>query len=254
MTWTALVLAGSRPGGDPFAAQFNTDLKALIPVAGEPMVRHPIAALLSSGAVAQIRVLAQNVDRLRAVLPDDPRVSVEASQGTITETLLKICSDPDTIWPLFVTTADHALLTPEMIHEFCWRSARSDVAIGIVSKRRLMARLPHSKRTWVPFKGGAYTGANMFVLRSEKVAPVIDLWRSVEQDRKRASKLIWSMGPSLALRVLFRRLTIDETLHKISVRVGVSIRAIRLSDAHAAVDVDKMSDHKLVESILADRA
>lgn len=254
MTWTALVLAGSRPGGDPLAAQFNTDLKALIPVAGEPMVRHPVAALLQSDAVAAVRVLAQDVERIAAVLPNDPRIKIEASQGTIAETLLRICGDPNTVWPLFVTTADHALLTPEMIHEFCWRSARSDVAIGIVSKRRLTARLPHSKRTWIPFKGGAYTGANMFVLRSDKVAPVIELWRSVEQDRKRASKLIWSMGPRLALRVLFRRLTIDEALHKVSVRVGVSIRAIRLSDAHAAVDVDKMSDHQLVESILAKRA
>jgi GTP:adenosylcobinamide-phosphate guanylyltransferase len=254
MTWTALVLAGSRPGGDPLAAQFNIDLKALIPVAGEPMVRHPVAALLSSGAVAQIRVLAQNAERIRAALPDDPRLSVEVSQGTIAETLLKICSDPDTIWPLFVTTADHALLTPEMIHEFCWRSARSDVAIGIVSKRRLTARLPHSKRTWIPFKGGAYTGANLFVLRSDKVAPAIEAWRAVEQDRKRAWKLIWSMGPSLAFRILLRRLTIDDALHKISVRLGVSVRAIRLSDAHAAVDVDKMSDHRLVESLLAKRA
>jgi hypothetical protein len=31
---TAVVLAGSRPGGDPFAQGYGTDLKALIPVAG----------------------------------------------------------------------------------------------------------------------------------------------------------------------------------------------------------------------------
>ena len=41
MGWTAIVLAGSRPGTDSFAAQHGTDLKALIPVAGTPMVRRP---------------------------------------------------------------------------------------------------------------------------------------------------------------------------------------------------------------------
>ncbi len=32
---TAVVLAGSRPGGDPFAQAYGTDLKALIPVGGD---------------------------------------------------------------------------------------------------------------------------------------------------------------------------------------------------------------------------
>ena len=48
VTYTAIVLAGSRPGRDAFAEQFGTDLKALIPVAGEPMVRRPVRALLAS--------------------------------------------------------------------------------------------------------------------------------------------------------------------------------------------------------------
>ena len=52
MTFTAIVLAGSRPGRDAFAESFGTDLKALIPVAGEPMLRRPVRALLSSRGVA----------------------------------------------------------------------------------------------------------------------------------------------------------------------------------------------------------
>ena len=45
MNWTALVLAGSRPGVDPFAAAHGTNLKALIPVGGVPLVARPVAAL-----------------------------------------------------------------------------------------------------------------------------------------------------------------------------------------------------------------
>ena len=39
--YTALLLAGSRPGGDPFAARYGASMKALIPIAGEPMVLRP---------------------------------------------------------------------------------------------------------------------------------------------------------------------------------------------------------------------
>ena len=85
--WTALVLAGSRPGADAFAHSHGTDLKALIPVAGEPMVRRPVIALLASPRIAAIRVLAQQPERVGAVLPANPRLTVERSAGTIAQTL-----------------------------------------------------------------------------------------------------------------------------------------------------------------------
>src|SRR5206468_12541929 len=40
--WTALLLAGSRPQGDPLARSMMLGHKALIPLAGEPMVLRPL--------------------------------------------------------------------------------------------------------------------------------------------------------------------------------------------------------------------
>jgi GTP:adenosylcobinamide-phosphate guanylyltransferase len=254
MRWNAIVLAGSRPGVDPFAQSLGTDLKALIPVAGEPMVQRPVRALLECDVIASVTVLAQQVERIAAVLPSDPRLSVKRSDGTIAATLLALCDDPDTAWPLLVTTADHALLTPGMVSELCLRSARSDVGIGVVTKRRLMSAFPGSRRTWLRFKGAAFTGANLFVLRSQKVAPAIEMWRSIEQDRKKVMRVFWSLGPLLFLRIMLRLVTLEDALHKVSGRLGVSIRAVRLSDPCAAIDVDKASDHAQVEHILAGRA
>ena len=251
MHWHAIVLAGSRPGVDRFAQSFGTDLKALIPVGGEPMVVRPVRALLESPSVGSVTVLAQQPERIAAVLPDDPRLSVKTSEGSIAETLLALCEDPQTPWPLLVTTADHALLSPEMVHEACWRSTRTDVGICVVTKRRLTRAFPDSKRTWLRFKGGAYTGANLFVLRSSKVAPAIEIWRSIEQDRKKVMRVFWSLGPMLFLKIMLRQVTIEDALHRVSVRLGVSIRPVRLSDPRAAIDVDKASDHAQVEAILA---
>ena len=186
MSHTAIVLAGSRPGPDPFAASFGVATKALIPIEGEPMVRRPVAALLASDQVGDVIVLAQSPDTIAAPLPADPRLRVAESGDTIAATILALCASADTRWPLLVTTADHALLDTATIDEFIAAVEGADITIGMVERANLLRRLPQTKRTWLKFRGGAYTGANLFALRSPKVAPAIEQWRAVEQDRKKA--------------------------------------------------------------------
>ena len=247
--WTALLLAGSRPGGDPFAERYGVDMKALIPIGGEPMVLRPLRALLASRNVKMVRLLTQEPDRIAPVLPEDDRWSVEPSGGTIAETLMRICSDKRTRWPLLVTTADHALLDEAMIDQFCFEAEGADLAIGVVTKSALEKRLPQSRRTWIGFRRGKYTGANLFALTSPKASNAIELWRSVEQDRKKGWRLLLALGwPGLL--GLLRLRTLDETLDAMSRRLGLRLKGVRLDDPLAAVDVDKPQDHELVTAIL----
>jgi GTP:adenosylcobinamide-phosphate guanylyltransferase len=253
MAATAVVLAGSRPGGDPFAQSHGMDLKALIPVGGEPMVRRPVEALLATD-VSAIRVLAQQPERIHEVLPSDPRILVGASGDTIASTLEKMCVDPKVQWPILVTTADHALLTPEMIADFLGKSRGADIAIGVVSRDALMKRLPQTQRTWLKFRGGAYSGANLFLLGSPKIRSTLELWRSNEQNRKKAWRMLLTVGLFAGLGALLRLRTLQQTLDSVGRKLNLSIRAVELSDPLAAVDVDKPADHELVEAIIAGRA
>jgi hypothetical protein len=250
----AIVPAGPGPGRDAFAATHGNDLKALIPVAGEPMVSRPVAALLSSDRIAAVRVIAQQAERIRAALPSDPRLTIASSDATIAATLEAVCTDPATAWPVLLTTADHALLDTAMIDDFCSRAADADIAIAVVERRALLARLPATRRTWIRFKGGAYSAANLFLLRSPSVAPAIALWRSVEQDRKKGWRLLLAMGPALLLGSVLRLLTLDQALRRIGRRLRLDVRAVDMANPLAAVDVDKADDHALVEAILAGRA
>ena len=254
MSWTAVVLAGSRPGPDPFADSFGTDLKALIPVAGEPMVRRPVRALLASGNIAKVLVLSQSPERIAAKLPDDPRVESRESQGTIAATVLALLDDPGTVWPLLVTTADHALLDTAIVDEFCGAGDGADIAIGVVERANLLRRLPNSQRTWLKFRGGAYTGANLFALGSPKIARAIALWRTVEQDRKKGWRLIGLLGPAVLLGSVLRLLSIDDLFARLGHKLGLTITAVRLSNPLAGIDVDKPADHALVEAILKGEA
>lgn len=254
MKYAAILLAGSRPGRDEFARQFGTDLKALIAIAGEPMVRRPVRALLASKSIGQVLVLSQAPERIAAVIPSDPRIEFRQSRGTIAETILNLLADPTLQWPLLVTTADHALLDPATVDEFARAAEGADVAIGVVERRNLLARLPETERTWLKFRGGAFTGANLFALKSPAVRPAIEQWRSVEQDRKKAWRVIALLGPAVLVLAGLRLISRDEVLSRLGVRLGLTIRAVQLSNPLAGVDVDKPADHTLVEAILAGQA
>ena len=252
--WTALVLAGSRPGADPFAEAYGTDLKPLIPIGGEPMVAKPVKALLSAPEIEQVRVLTQQPDRIAAMLPSEPRLSVEPSGTSIAATLAARFADQSTRYPLLVTTADHALLDPAMIADFCSQAEGADLAIGLVEKKALAARLPQSQRTWLKFRGGAYSGANLFAFGSARAAGAVEMWRSVEQDRKKGWRMIAALGPFALAGAALRLRTLDQTLASVGLRLGMTIRKVELANPLAAVDVDKPADHQLVTAILEGRA
>ena len=251
--WTALLLAGSRPGRDPFAEAHGTDLKALIQIAGRALVAFPAAALLAAPEIASVRVLTQQPERLKSALPDDPRLSVESSGATIAATMETILANPATRFPLLITTADHALLTRAIIADFCAHAAGADLAIGVVERAALAARLPGTRRTWIGFRSGAYSGANLFAFGSARAASAVALWRSIEQERKQGWRLLGALGLT-GLLGLARLRTLDQTLAAIGRRLRIEIRKVELTDPLAAVDVDTPADLALATALLDGRA
>jgi hypothetical protein len=117
-----------------------------------------------------------------------------------------------------------------------------------------MRRLPETKRTWLKFRRGAFTGANLFALSSPSVAPAIELWRSVEQDRKKGWRLVSLLGLAVLVGTVLRLLTIDAVTARVGHKLGLTVKAVRLSNPVMGVDVDKPADHALAEAIIAGRA
>jgi len=155
---------------------------------------------------------------------------------------------------VLVTTADHPLLTVEMIETFLGDSRGVDLAFGLVERKTIEAAHPQSRRTWLRFSDGDYSGANLFALRTEATKAALELWSSVEQDRKKIGKLVFRFGPILALRALTRTISLDAAITRIAGRLGLTARPVRLPFAEAAMDVDKQSDLENAERILAHRS
>ncbi len=253
--WTALVLAGQRPGVDPLAAAFGLQAKALIPVAGEAMLSRVLRALAAAPKIARIIVLAQDAQALLtspelAWAAADRRITARVSGTTISGSVLAAINDPAIGLPVLVTTADNVMLTPATIAEFIAGAGTSDVSVAMVERKLLEATVGPNQRTWLTFRAGAFTGANIFALSAPGAANVLRFWEGIEQDRKSVLRLAAHFGPALMLKLLTRRLTVKGALSAAGARLGATIAPVLLSDGRMGVDVDKPEDHRLAERLL----
>lgn len=251
--WTAIILAGQRPGPDPLANHFGKSWKALVEVAGEPMLARVVRALADTAKVSRTLVLCQEPEALRQAAETAGPVVLLASQTGISESLLRVAGTAEAPWPVLVTTADHPLLTPAFISAFLANSSGCDLAIGMVERKVMRAAYPDNQRTWLKFRDGHWSGANLFALNSDAARHALLLWADAEQDRKRAWKLFLHFGPWLAFRALTRTIGLHDALRIAGARMGMTARLVPLPDAETAIDVDKPSDHALAERILAAR-
>ena len=249
----AILLAGSRPGPDPLLTGSGVSTKALLPIAGQPMLVHVVAALRASPLIGPITILAQ----ASAELATEPGLAgfadlhfADSGQG-ISASLAAALPEGDA--PVLVTTADNVLLTPAMIAAFLTDAEDSDVAVAMVERRVLLARYPVSKRTWLKFRGGWWSGANLFRLRGRRVLPLLDFWGRIERDRKKGLKIVAAFGPWLLIGALLRLFTIQQGVARAGRRFGLKAKVVPMAEGEACIDADKPADIELIERILAAR-
>jgi GTP:adenosylcobinamide-phosphate guanylyltransferase len=257
---TALLLAGSRPGIDPLAAHFGTSSKALVPLAGEAMLSRVARALVEHPAIASVIVLAQGDHALMAHpdtswMKDHPAIRFEAGGDSVSGAVAEALERHPGGYPFLVTTADHGLLDRAILDGFIGRAESLDVdlAFGMVERRVLEAAYPGNRRTWVHFRGGSYSGANLFWMASPAALNALGLWRTIEHQRKRGWAIIRAFGPLMLVAVALRIVTLAGALRWAGRRLGLRAATIEMPIAEACIDIDKVEDHVLATRILAAR-
>jgi hypothetical protein len=157
--------------------------------------------------------------------------------------------------PVLVTTADHALLTAEMVDHFCREARRPghDVVAGVARHELVSAAFPGTRRTVTRLQDGGFCGCNLFAFLTPRARAAADFWRQVEQRRKAPVLLVRAIGWGAVVRYLLGRLTLHQALGRLSERTGIGVGVVEMPFPDAAVDVDSVEDRLLVESIVARR-
>lgn len=234
----AVVLAGSRGGTDPVAGYAGVSDKALITIGGQTMLARVIGALHEAG-IGQVAVAA-NAPAVVAEAAQHGAEPLAAAAGPSASTADALATLGA---PLLVTTADHALLRADWVRDFVARvPAGADVAVLLARREAIEQTAPGSRRTYLRFADGDWSGCNLFLLATPKAKAAVRLWQSVERDRKRPWRIVGRLGPGLLLRYLLGRLSLADAIARLGRRADVSAVVIEASDGLAAVDVDKPAD------------
>jgi hypothetical protein len=155
--------------------------------------------------------------------------------------------------PVLVTTADHALLQPEMVEYFCREALASgcDVVAALASYSQIMIKYPGMRRTRTRFRDGDFCGCNLFAFLTSKSHAAADFWRRVENDRKRPVKMLGALGWLVVLRYLLGLLSLEDALRHVSRRMALQAGVVIMPFPEAAVDVDSVGDWEVAQGIAA---
>jgi len=250
--YTALVLAGRRGPDDPLASSRGASHRALLPVAGVPMLARVLTALRGARQVGRIWVSIDAPEVLESVLAPFRDVSlhrsVESPARSVADALDSMNAER-----VLVTTADHALLSGARVDGFLAGAAatQADVAVGVVERSAFADADASAARTWIRLRCGSYTGANLFAFQHARARNAATFFARAERHRKKPWRMIAALGPTLAIEYLAGTLDLEAAFKQVSRAAGAVIRPVLLVEAVAAIDVDKAADLALAEKILA---
>ena len=254
---TAIVLAGDRTKSDALIQHSNADSKAMIDIDGTPMVRRVLNSLRSAKTVRNIILSGPESSELAR----DPTLSQWVESGEVgwgppgptpSTSTYQVMDTVDLEQPLLLTTADHPLLTAEIVDAFT-RQAQSDdvdVAVGLAPHALVLDAYPGIHKTVMSFSDGDFCGCNLFAFLTPEGRRAARFWRRIEQQRKKPMVLIGLLGWRSVIRYRLGMLSLEEALTRLGKRLGLRIRAVILPYANAAIDVDSIADLILVRGSL----
>jgi len=253
----AIVTAGGIPQPqDPLYTYSNGDSKALIDVAGKPMVQWVLDALGDARNVDNVIVIGlspksgvtckkplhfvSNQGRMLANIVAGVNKSLELNRKT--EYLLVVSSDIPTLKPEMV----------DWLVDTCMQT-QHDLYYGVCPRDVMEARFPDSKRTYTKLKDIELCGADVNITHVRMATEHLDMWESLIGSRKSPLKQAGMIGLDTFFQVLTRSITLDELVEKVCNRIGIQGRAIRWEYAEPCMDVDKPHQLQLLRADLSEQ-
>ncbi len=257
MTLDALILAGGVPQPGESLYEFSQGRsKALIDVAGKPMVQWVLDAL--SGAKSIGRAVIVGLDESSG-LRCEKALSYLPNQGGMLDNIRagarKIAElDPKAGYALIVSS-DIPTISAEMVDWVCAQVRPGDEALYNVIERSVMdRRFPNSKRTFTKLKGMEVCGGDMNPASVPLILSHTGPWEKIAAARKSPLKQASLIGFDTLLLFLLRTLTLEQAAARVSKRLGLRARGVICPYAEVGMDVDKAHHLEIVQRELAARA
>ena len=250
----AIVIAGGIPNPeDPLYEFLKGDAKALVDVAGKPMVQWVLDALGGAKRVDNVIIVGlssktdlscrkplyyvSNQGRMLANIVAGVNKSLELNKKT--QYVLIVSSDIPAV------KAEHVDWLVETAMQ-----TQDDLYYGVCPRDVMEARFPNSKRTYTHLKDMDVCGADMNVTHVRMATEHLDMWETLIGSRKSPLRQAGVIGLGTLFALLTRRLTLEDALARVCERIGIKGRAIVWDHAEPCMDVDKPHQLELLRNDL----
>ena len=240
-----ILTAGGIPlPEDPLYAYTNGDSKALVDVAGTPMIQWVLDALSDAKHVNNVIVIGLSP---KSEITCKKPLHYISNQGRMLANVVagvtkSVELDPESEYVL-VVSSDIPGISAEMVDwliETC-KQTKEDMYYGVVPREVMEARYPGSNRTYTKLKDIQLCGADMHIAHvSMAIEPDhLAMWEELIGNRKSPLKQAATIGFGTLFKVATRRITLDELVATVTKRIGITGRPIIWEHAEPAMDVDK---------------
>jgi GTP:adenosylcobinamide-phosphate guanylyltransferase len=251
----AIVTAGGIPQpGDPLYEYTNGGLKALLDVAGKPMIQWVLDALGDASMVDRVIVVGLLEDS--GVTCSKPTTYVPGKGGMLenvrsgVEKLFEINSQAHHV---LAVSSDIPAITGEMIDwtvKAC-QETDHDLYYNVITRQVMEARFPNSKRSYIRLKDSEVCGGDMNAIRAKTVTANEELWERIIDARKNVFKQAALVGFDTLLLLLLRQMNIERGIKRVGKKLDISGRVLFCPYAEIGMDIDKPHQLEILRADLA---
>jgi CTP:molybdopterin cytidylyltransferase MocA len=251
----AIVTAGGIPQpGDPLYLYAKGEPKALIDVAGKPMVQWVLDALSEARDVENVIVVGLTAKSgLRCSKP----LHYISNQGRMLSNIVAGVEQALALNPraeyVLIVSSDIPAVKPDQVDWLIETAMQThdDIYYGVCPRAVMEARFPESHRTYTKLKDMQVCGADMNITHVSMATEHLDMWEELIGNRKSPLKQAATIGYGTLLLLAAGRLTLDEAVKRVAKRIGIAGRPIVWDEAEPCMDVDKPHQLELLRADLA---
>ncbi len=253
----AIVTAGGIPKpDDPLYAYTQGRPKALVDVAGKPMIQWVLDALSESRLVEQVVIIGLDADS--GVSCEKP-LSFIPNQGSMVENILAgiraVRQRNPQADQVLTVSSDIPAVTAEAVDWVAEKALEydADILYNVIERRVMEQRFPNSKRTYTRLKDVEVCGGDLNAVAARMGSTKQDIWERIIAARKNVFKQAALIGYDTLLLLLLRQLTLNRAIEIVSKRLGIRGQGILCPHAEIGMDVDKPFQLELLRQDLAQR-
>jgi len=241
----AIVTAGGIPlPEDPLYLYTNGDSKAMVDIAGKPMIQWVLDALSEAKHVDNIIIIGLSP---KSDVSCKKPLHFISNQGRMLANIVagvekSVELDPNAEYVL-IASSDIPGINSEMVDwliETCMET-KEDLYYGVIPREVMEARYPNSNRTYTKLKDVQLCGADIHIshVRMAIDPDHLQMWEELIGNRKSPLKQAATIGFGTLLKVATRRITLGDLVTTVTERIGITGRPIIWEHAEPGMDVDK---------------